>query len=223
MKWPSLSDEEVKLSFAQGLSTDTEVARAHRMRTVARIALLRQDVREKIRRAVLRKRLVSESGPFVPGAQVYYWVPSNQKGVRYRLGGEWRGPATVLVQEKHKRYFISWRGRLLLVAEKNLRLGTGEELALNEPVRDQMGEVGDALRDANRANVYRDLRPRGPPPPRPRPAKRAAPDVPGAEAAAPQAKVRKHESEGPTDDAGLSHSTASLGERHAPGWWTQLP
>lgn len=99
VKWPSLNDEEVKLSFAQGLSVDTEVARAHRMRTTARVALIRNDVKEKIRRAVLRKPAVSESGPFVPGAQIYYWLPLNQKGVRYRQGGEWRGPATVLTKK----------------------------------------------------------------------------------------------------------------------------
>ena len=200
VKWPSLNDEEVKLSFAQGLSIDTEVSRAHRMRMVARVALLRRDVREKVRRSVLRKPAVSEAGPFVPGAQVYYWMPSNQKGVRYRQGGDWRGPATVLVKEKNKRYFVSWRGRLLLLAEENLRLATGEELALTEDVRDQMDEVGDALRDGNKPNVYRDLRPKGPPPPRRRPIRRrAAPNPAPARAAGsegPQAATaRPKESE----------------------------
>lgn len=96
-----------------------------------------------------------------------FQVPkSTQKGLRYKQGGEWRGPATVLVKEKSKKYFVSWQGRLLLMVEENMRLATGEELALNETVRDEMGDVGDALRDANRPNVYRDLRPRGPPPPR---------------------------------------------------------
>ena len=166
VKWPSLTDEEVKLSFAEGITVDSEVSRAHRMRTTARIALIRQDVKEKVRRSVLRKPAVSQSTPFVPGAQVFFWVPSNQKGVRYRKGGEWRGPATVLVREKTKRYFISWRGRLLLVAEENIRLSTKEELALNETIREDMDDVGEALRDGGVPNLYRDLRPKGPPPPR---------------------------------------------------------
>ena len=64
-KWPTLNDEEVKLSFAEGLSVESEVSRAHRMRTTARVALIRNDVREKMRRSVLRKPAVSQSGPFV--------------------------------------------------------------------------------------------------------------------------------------------------------------
>ena len=163
-RWPSLNDEDLKLSFAEGISVDSEVSRAHRMRTVARIALIRQDVRDKLRRAVLRKPAVSQSGPFVPGAQVYFWVPNTQKQTRYKKGGEWRGPATIITREKMKRYFTSWRGRLLLLAEENLRLATKEELALTEPVRDEMMQVGDVLRDASQANVYKDLR--APPPQR---------------------------------------------------------
>ena len=163
-KWPSLSDDDMKMSFAEGISVDSEVSRAHRMRTVARLALIRNDVREKVRRAVLRKPAVSESGPFVPGAQVYFWVPNTQKQTRYKKGGEWRGPATIITRETMKRYFTSWRGKLLLLAEENLRLATKEELALTEPVRDEMNQVGDVLRDASQSNVFKDLRP--PPPPR---------------------------------------------------------
>ena len=177
-KWPSLNDEEVKLSFAEGLSVESEVARAHRMRTTARVALIRNDVREKMRRSVLRKPAVSQSGPFIPGAQIYFWVPSSQKGVRYRKGGMWRGPATVLTREKNKRYFASWRGRLLLIAEENMRLSTKEELALTEAVREDMDSVGDALRDGNIPNLFRDLRPRAPPPRRPARKRKPTPPEP---------------------------------------------
>ena len=177
-KWPTLNDEEVKLSFAEGLSVESEVSRAHRMRTTARVALIRNDVREKMRRSVLRKPAVSQSGPFVPGAQIYFWVPSSQKAVRYRKGGTWRGPATVLTREKSKRYFISWRGRLLVVADENMRLSTKEELALTEAVREDMDNVGDALRDGNIPNLFRDLRPRAPPPRRPTRKRKPAPPEP---------------------------------------------
>ena len=36
----------------------------------------------------------------------------------------------MVVKEATKRYFISWRGRLLLLAEENLRLASKDELAL---------------------------------------------------------------------------------------------
>ena len=119
-KWPSLNDEDPKMSFAEGVSVDSEVSRAHKMRTLARMALIRNDVREKIRRTVLRKAATSQPRPFVPGAQVYFWVPNTQKQTRYRKGGEWRGPATVITREKMKRYFVSWRGRLLLCWPKRI-------------------------------------------------------------------------------------------------------
>ena len=88
VRWPSLNDEEVRLSFAEGITVDSEVSRAHRMRTTARIALIRHDVKEKVRRAVLRKPAVSTSAPFVPGAQVFFWVPSQPKGSEIPEG--WR-------------------------------------------------------------------------------------------------------------------------------------
>lgn len=163
VRWPSLNDEEVSPSFAEGISVESEVSRSHNMRTTARMALIRRDIREKVRRAVLRKPATSE-GPYMSGTRVYFWVPSNQKGLRYKAGGLWRGPATVITREQGKRYFVSWRGRLLLLAEENLRLATREEMALNEEVRDEMIDVGEVLRDPSRSNVYQDLRQKPPPP-----------------------------------------------------------
>ena len=84
----------------------------------------------------------------------------------------------MLTREKSKRYFISWRGRLLLVAEENMRLSTKEELALTEAVREDMDNVGDALRDGNIPNLFRDLRPRAPPPRRPTRKRKPAPPEP---------------------------------------------
>ena len=176
VRWPSLNDEEVPPSFAEGISVDSEVSRAHHMRTTARMALLRRDVREKVRRAVLRKPSTSQ-GPYMSGSRVYFWVPSNQKGLRYKNGGLWRGPATVITKEQGKRYFVSWRGRLLLLAEENLRLATREELALNEEVRDEMVDIGEVLRDPTRSNVYEDMRNKKPPPPRKR-VRKIGPKVP---------------------------------------------
>ncbi len=162
-RWPSLNDEDCAPSFAEAVSTESEVARSHKMRITARIALLRQDVREKMRRTILRKPAVSQ-GPFSPGTQVYFWTPGVKSRYSRNRGSVWRGPATVLIQEKHKRYFVSWRGRLLLLAEENLRLATGEELALTEPVRDETLDLQGMLRDPSRSNTYHDLRDMKPPP-----------------------------------------------------------
>ena len=63
-----------------------------------------------------------------------FWVPK-KASKRYSRGGIWRGPATVLVREGHQRYFVSWRGRALLLATPNMRLATKEELAMNEPAK----------------------------------------------------------------------------------------
>ena len=165
-RWPSLTDEDVGPSFAEAVNTDSEVARAHRMRTSARIALLRQDVREKMRRAILRKPATSV-GPYPAGAQVYFWVPGKGRRYSQTKGSIWRGPATILTKEQQKRYFISWRGRLLLVAEENLRLATREELSLSEPVREEVLDLQGVLREQGRIKSYQDLRD-VPPPPRKR-------------------------------------------------------
>ena len=135
------------------------------MRVTARVALVRQDVQDKMRRAILRKPAVSQ-GPFMPGSRVYFWVPSQR--ARYKPGGTWRGPATVVVKEATKRYFVSWRGRLLLLAEENLRLASKDELALTEPVREEIIDLQGVLRDPARSNSYHDLRSLRPPASRPR-------------------------------------------------------
>ena len=46
--WPSLADEEPGLSFVEALDSNTEAARAHMMRMIARVALIRSDVRDKM-------------------------------------------------------------------------------------------------------------------------------------------------------------------------------
>ena len=92
------------------------------------------------------------------GAQIYFWTPQFK---RYTSGrGQWRGPTTVLVQEQQKKYFVSWRGRLLLLAQENMRLATPEELALTEPVKEDVLDIQELLRDPTRSNIYQDLRPK---------------------------------------------------------------
>ena len=165
LKFPSLTEEDVKPSFAEALDSDSEYARAHRMRITARLALIRMDVQEKVKRAILRKPGGANDGPYLPGTQVYFWSPK-RVSKRYVRGGVWRGPATILVREGHRRYFASWRGRALLLAQENLRLATKEEMALNEPAKADAEEIGHLLRDPLRDNAYRDQTHLKPPPAR---------------------------------------------------------
>ena len=165
--FPGLTEEEERLSFAEGLGTEGEVARAHKMRLTARIALLRQDVQDKLRRSLLR-RPAKGSGPFVPGSQIYFWVP--RKAQRRYVPGIWRGPATVLVRESTKRYFVSWRGRCLLLSEENMRWATGEELALQSPVPEQdLQDLSRQLRDPEGNKGFEDGSHAAAPPEQPKP------------------------------------------------------
>ena len=112
------------------------------------------DVQEKMKRAILRKPGVDTEGPYVPGCQIYFWVPK-KASKRYSRGGIWRGPATVLVREGHQRYFVSWRGRALLLATPNMCLATKEELAMNEPAKEDAETIGQMLRDPERDSLSR--------------------------------------------------------------------
>ena len=48
VRFPGLTEEEEAASFAEALGAEGEVARAHKMRMTARMALLRSDVQEKL-------------------------------------------------------------------------------------------------------------------------------------------------------------------------------
>ena len=128
--FPDLLDDEPTMSttLGQALSTETEVARQAEMRAAAKRALLHQDAQQKLKRALTRKP-GGQVREFLPGEKVYFWTPRARKG-RYRPDhGEWRGPALVIVKEGPERYFVSWRGRCLLLAAANMRGATVEENA----------------------------------------------------------------------------------------------
>lgn len=126
--FPSLLDDETHTmtTLGQALSLDTEVARQNEMRAAAKRALLHQEAQEKLKKALTR-RPGGQIREFVPGEKVFYWIPSPKK-VRYKRDfGVWRGPAVVIAKESHEKYFVSWRGRCLLLAAANLRGATQEE------------------------------------------------------------------------------------------------
>ena len=120
--FPSLLDDEshTMTTLGQALSLDTEVARQSEMRAAAKRALLHQEAQEKLKKALTR-RPGGQIKEFLPGEKVFFWVPSPKK-VRYRRDyGVWRGPAVIIAKESHEKYFVSWRGRCLLLAAANLR------------------------------------------------------------------------------------------------------
>ena len=127
--YPELLDDEVwsRKSLGFALSIEGEVSRAAELRAAAKVALLRGDVLEKIRRA-LRRAPAGERRQYAPGELIYFWSPAKPKDRRYRRDlGSWRGPAVVLMPEGAERYFISWRGRCLLVSAPNIKGATVEE------------------------------------------------------------------------------------------------
>ena len=127
--YPELLDDDVwsRKSLGFALSTDGEVARSAEMRTAAKIALLRGDVIEKIKRA-LRRAPAGPRREYTPGEMVYFWSPARPHDGRYlRNQGAWRGPAIVLVPDGTDRYFVSWRGRCLLLSSANLKGATVED------------------------------------------------------------------------------------------------
>ncbi|CAE7449079.1 TY1B-PR1 [Symbiodinium sp. CCMP2592] len=126
---PELLDEEVwsAAGLGQALSVEGEVARMAEMRAAARVALLHGDVHEKLK-AALRRAPGGQSREFAPGEMVFFWSPAADfKRRRYRKdAGAWRGPAVILMPDGSQKYFVSWRGRCLLVAAANLKVASLE-------------------------------------------------------------------------------------------------
>ena len=93
------------------------------MRHTARMAVLKLDVSDKLRRAMTRGPPDNRSHEheYLPGGRIYFWAPAPSKGRHRRDPGRWRGPALTIIREKHQRYFVSWHGRLLLLAAENMR------------------------------------------------------------------------------------------------------
>ncbi|CAE7891118.1 TY1B-ER1, partial [Symbiodinium necroappetens] len=133
--FPDLLEEDIwsSASLGHALSIDSEVARMSEMRAAAKVALLRGDIRDKIKRA-LRRAPAGERRAFVPGELVYFWAPKMNKGRYRRDVGCWRGPGVVIMPDGHERYFVSWRGRCLLLSTANLK-GAGYDTPADQDLR----------------------------------------------------------------------------------------
>ena len=96
------------------------------MRAAARAALLRRDTLDKLKRG-LKSWPRGEQKEYSPGETVYFYSPKPKTARFRRDGGSWRGPAVILMKESHQRYFLSWRGRCLLVSVPNIRPASQQE------------------------------------------------------------------------------------------------
>jgi hypothetical protein len=124
---PHADDDETNIT---ALQAGGEVGRAAAMRHTAKMALLKLSVTDKLRRAMTRgPPSKTTQHEFLPGTRIYFWEPHPSKGRHRPDPGRWRGPALTLIREKHNRYFISWHGRLLLLAAENMRPASAEEAA----------------------------------------------------------------------------------------------
>ena len=144
--FPDLLDESItaNMSLRDALGVEGEVRRAAEMRTMARAVFLRQDVQEKLRRA-LKRWPRGEERAFNPGEMIYFYSPQ-PKTARFRKdGGSWRGPAVVLMRESAQRYFVSWRGRCLLVSAPNMRSASSLEAGNFEGRVQELDELEDRM------------------------------------------------------------------------------
>ena len=98
--FPDLLDDEVanNLPLRDSMGIDGEVRRAAEMRAAARAVFMRQDVQDKLRRA-LKRWPRGEERSFEAGEMVYFYSPA-PKATRFKKdGGSWRGAAVVLMRE----------------------------------------------------------------------------------------------------------------------------
>ncbi len=164
-----LADDDLDpITMAQAMDVDCEMARRSKMRNQARQVLLREDVQQKLKRA-LQRRPASQDQVFIPGQVIYFYIPNMKP--RYRQDhGRWRGPAVVLVQESHQKYYVSWRGRCLLLAAPNMRPASQEESTAHGWIKDEMEDLSRQLgREGGDGKEFEDYsHQEHPPPPMPR-------------------------------------------------------
>ena len=133
LKFTELSntdDDEVMMSV---LGSHGLAWKASQIRTAAKVMLLRNDALDKVRRAMLRQA-PTVIGEVLPGSRVYFWSANPMKGRRRQDAERWRGPATVIARESQGRYYLSWRGTVLLVAKEQMRYATTLETAAADKI-----------------------------------------------------------------------------------------
>eukprot|EP00971_Amphidinium_carterae_P328405 6460271-Amphidinium_carterae.1 len=115
-----LCNMEVERPRLPVLTQQQEHWRAAVLRHRAAQAFHRLAISDKMRRAMLRSSPPAKE--YLVGESVYFWTPGARRGSRLVPdAGRWRGPASVLSKEGERRYYLGWRGRLLLASMEQLR------------------------------------------------------------------------------------------------------
>eukprot|EP00971_Amphidinium_carterae_P352216 6492490-Amphidinium_carterae.1 len=104
------------------------------MRAQATQAFARLSVSSRMRRLMLRN--IPTQREFWPGQLVYFYTEARRRSRNVPDGKRWRGPATVLAREGERRYYVSWRSRLLLCAGEQLRLASVRETRMHQVISD---------------------------------------------------------------------------------------
>lgn len=160
----SLLDGERMPVHANALNNE-DFQRALAIREAASKAVVHLDHSEKYHEAISRLPL-PEHGPFLPGAQVYYWqaqgAAHRSKGRRRRQHDRWRGPATVIGRETREdgqrtAYWLSHGGRLRLVAAAHIRTASREEQLADSEIMKKLTEISNDLQVDRSQLVYDNL------------------------------------------------------------------
>ena len=150
LKYRDLTEENVGPSYVESSDSESEFARAHKMRITARLMWR------------------AGEGQACHSTETWWWrSTSSTRHADLLLEPHacvqtlssrrcLEGPSDHFGQRRPSTLFRAWRGRALLLAQENIRLATKEELALNEPAKEDAEEIGHLLRDPLRENAYRD-------------------------------------------------------------------
>eukprot|EP00971_Amphidinium_carterae_P351628 6492198-Amphidinium_carterae.1 len=155
MAWMSdLADLGVENPKLPQHTLDGDVWKATVMRAQASQAFARLAVSSRMRRLMLRNIPVQRE--YWPGQLVYFYTEARRRSRHVPDGKRWRGPATVLAREGERRYYVSWRTRLLLCAGEQLRPASVRETRLNQILTEST--LRDSLAPSRTAQAI-DVRP----------------------------------------------------------------
>eukprot|EP00971_Amphidinium_carterae_P308403 6128568-Amphidinium_carterae.6 len=125
------------------------------VRAQASQAFARLAVSSRMRRLIDSAEYAYSKG-FWPGQLVYFYTEARRRSRHVPEGKRWRGPGTVLAREGERRYYVSWRSRLLLCAGEQIRPASVRETRLRQVISDS--SLRESLAPSRTAEAI-DVRP----------------------------------------------------------------
>lgn len=152
----SLTDNHENLAVQETMLLDGSPFKARlQLAADAEVAFLQADNDSRIRRALLHKAR-PQRGPYLPGAQVYFYRKRNALG-KSNIERAWQGPAVVLCQRSESAVWVDHMGALVKVAPECLRFATTEELRSCQLIAAHLVLRGKELGKSGHARGYLDL------------------------------------------------------------------